>query len=388
MFQGSAQHRGYNGASGPSSAKVAWSYAADDGHRTAGSGPIIGADGTVYIVRADYPFMPPTKGTVIDALRPDGTRRWQWQDSGEGVADTTPAVDSDGNVYVTSGSTYGHLVAIDSHGKTKWKVGDATSLIFNGTPTVGDDAIIYVQDVYSSVYALRASDGSQIWRTPISSPAGNGRGGTTLSQDGKTLYVMGTGELYALAAGDGHVQWRAATTAPTSGYCTDPSTWSVGTASVGPDGTIFVGTGGLTGAGDCGGAVDAFKPDGNLKWESASSATVTTTPAVGSGGLVVVGDYAGRLVALNGSDGRIAWAFQVPPRSESVAFYASPVMGADGTVYAPNGIQTESYFPEPLFAVRDGHLLWEAQGASKASPALTPGGVLYVAGSGGLIAFG
>lgn len=110
--------------------------------------------------------------------------------------------------------------------------------------------------------------------------------------------------------------------------------------SVGPDGTIYVGS-------DKG--VSAINPDGTSKWNFCPGyCWVNSSPAIGADGTVYVG-FIGSLICAIQSDGTQKWAFKAGWD------YIGPItLGKDGTIYAGN---RDGY----LYAVNpDGTLKWKS----------------------------
>ena len=375
MFHGGAQHTGASPAIGPATAAASWTFAPNDGYSGSDSAPVVGSDGTIYLARTKSFCPPPPQpgqpscGSVVDAINPDGTLRWEWKDTAETIDRSTPAVAADGTVYVTSDGSPGDLIAIAPGGaSTLWKL---TGLNLVGSPTLSSDGTIYLQDGFSRMYAVRPTAGTVAWKFSGASGTFAVRGTPALSPDGTTVYFGGGGGgLYALNLA-GQLQWQSAITGPNGGYIENAPT-------VGPDGTIYVAAGGSSG--NTPSDIDAFTPAGALKWHVTASGTFETTPAVTAGGLIVAADDAGRILAVHAADGSPAWSFDAPGTYGTNGFVdSSPAVGADGTVYAQNG---------SIFAIKDGQIVWSAGGASEASPALDPSnGTLYVAGDGGLTAY-
>ena len=84
---------------------------------------------------------------------------------------TSPAIESDGTIYV--GSQDNNLYAINPDGSQKWafKTGNGV----HGSPTIGSDGTIYVGSWDQYLYAIKP-DGKRKWRfktngTVLSSPA-------------------------------------------------------------------------------------------------------------------------------------------------------------------------------------------------------------------------
>lgn len=96
------------------------------------------------------------------------------------------------------------------------------------------------------------------------------------------------------------------------------------------------------------------------------------SPALAADGTIVIGDMSGTLRALQAADAsgppRTLWK-----RDLGSVSYASPAIGADGTVYTT--------VDNDLIAIRDGTQLWRVQAAdvSEVSPAIAPDGTIVFA---------
>ncbi len=258
------------------------------------------------------------------------------------------------------------LYAIENGGTTLWE--DSASSTFQdalmeGPPTVGPDGTVYVEDDRSVVYALNPENGEVYWSV-AGSQGGFGDAGTpAVSPDGTTVYATSAGgDLYALSAGPsgGQLEWTDQIEGPQDGYLNTPA--------VGPDGTIYVATAAVNG--NPPGEIDAVDPDGTLKWAYASDGSFGTTPAVTAAGQVVAGNDLGTVVALQQSDGTMAWSY-------SAGFeLGSPASDADGDIYIQSSQQVVALSPE-------GSLLWAAKDSTRwgGDPALDDSGTLYVTGN-------
>jgi hypothetical protein len=256
---------------------------------------------------------------------------------------------------------------------------------------IAADGTIYGFDGPVGVVAI-APDGTTLWTTaiPMASDerAHETRGPATslaIGVDG-TLFAY-NGDLTALHP-DGTIAWTSAVT-----------TWPVTQIgismrlTVGPAGTIYVADAPPTGASH----VYAIDPGGAPVWTTSLPAgtSANSSPTIGLDGAIVLltvdasGDRA--LVALR-PDGSTAWttaAGTIDPRQDNpLSPDVPPVIGADGTVYAPCGGDSQdgdtfcSFTPEG------------AQRATFAIPpylsAITPapaGQVVYAMAYASLIAF-
>ena len=143
------------------------------------------------------------------AINPDGTLKWDFKTLG--ATDSSPAIGADGTVYVGSGppskfygkdqstlvgenpSTSGFVYAINPNGTRKWVV-DLFGRV-DSSPAVGSEGTIYVGSDNFHVYALNPADGSTKWVEPTrdmvkSSPAIASDGTIYIGSNDKSLYAF------------------------------------------------------------------------------------------------------------------------------------------------------------------------------------------------------
>ena len=150
---------------------------------------------------------------------------------------------------------------------------------------------------------------------------------------------------------------------------------AVSPPAIGTDGTIYVGSGNDIGHGE----FYAINPDGTLKWQFPGGFGYSS-PAIGADGTIYAyDDGSANFYALtDGGQGTVTekWAFNTITKISSgcgVESYASPAVGADGTIYVGGACQT-------LIALNsNGTLKWtfgtdEVLGA----PAIAKDGTIYV----------
>ncbi|MDB4808091.1 PQQ-binding-like beta-propeller repeat protein [Verrucomicrobia bacterium] len=93
------------------------------------SSPAIGSDGTIYVGSED---------NNLYAINPDGSKKWNFK-TGGGV-DSSPTIGSDGTIYV--GSEDNNLYAINPDGSKKWAF--KTGFTVDSSPAIGSNGTIYV----------------------------------------------------------------------------------------------------------------------------------------------------------------------------------------------------------------------------------------------------
>ncbi len=267
---------------------------------SAGSSPVIGADGTVYYCSAS--------GLV--ALHPtDGSQSWSYSIPGGGGG--LPAIGTDGTLYV-EGATY--LYAVSPLGQLKWKAlaGDAGNY---RSPVVGPDGTIYLGIFESSQVRAYAPDGTQKWLVTLAPSLGDS---PAIGVDG-TLYV-GADKLYALAL-DGSVLWSS--------------------DNAGPSGLPVISYGKTFYMNLIGRDLARINGGGQTAWNTLQNPPqygTVTGPAIDAAGTIYY-CVSNSLWAVN-PQGQVQWAVTVPqaPASPNLDLaITSPVIGPDGTIYAGLG---------------------------------------------------
>jgi len=266
----------------------------------------------------------------------------KWEFETDGAVSASVTVSFDKRVHIASED--GNVYTLDANGVLLWSY-DANSPLLS-SPSIGPDGTIYVGSESGRLYAVDMN-GSLLWTHPTGGPIYSS---SAVSADGNNIYVCSQdGILYAL----------------------------------GPDGNDLW----------------SFEMDGPAELPSATFAS----PAIGTDGTIYIsGFYDPNLYAIEPNDGSVKWscnfAFPVEPGNPNSEMknglpFASPVIGADGTIY-----QTLLYDPN-LHAIEPnyGTIIWSinladpysgwfepnyAENFGNASgwsePALGPDGTIYV----------
>ncbi len=282
-----------------------------------------------------------------------------------GITRTTPAIASDGTVYVTSESKKLHAIDPVTF-KERWFY--ATGGPISSSPAIGPDGVVYFGSSDKSVYAITpgTSKGTKKWIQPtggavVSSPA--------LSLDAKTVYIGSDDTyLYAFDAATGAVRWKsklpaAVQSSPAVGrfnhvyvasgarlYAMDATTgiiaWdkalgagTVYSPAVADSGVIYVGTSFTAGIG---GSLYALTPDGRILWQYDTLGGVESTPIVGRAGNLFFGCNDGSLYALSPA-GKQIWKYQSlgPVRSSpAIAKGGAIIYGSDDNKIYSVGVGT------------------------------------------------
>ncbi len=216
-----------------------------------------------------------------------------------------------------------------------------------GSATVGHDGRVHVACEDGKLYTLDAG-GTPLWAVDVNAPL---LSTPSIGPDG-TLFVGGKdGQLYAIDA-SGKVRWTYPTPQP---ICSSPAVASNGDVYVAStDGWLY--------------ALDA---EGGKRWVFKTEAlanlqgAIFASPSIGPDGTVyLAGLYDPTLYALNPTDGTVKWGcnFELYPdnpdnpssRKTGGWPFASPVVGADGTVYQTLLYDSHLY----AIAAADGTILW------------------------------
>lgn len=204
---------------------------------------------------------------------------------------SSPAV-SDGSVFFGSGD--GNVYSVNARtGKLKWKF--TTGGVVHSSPAVANDTV-YIGSWDSHLYALNAETGKEIFRFKTGEdPEIHNQVGLQSSPavaDGVVYIGCRDGHVYAVDAKTGQKRWA---------YDTKHS-WVNGTPAV-REGIVYAGTSDT----HLFHAIDART--GELKFTFETKSQIFSSAAV-AGELVYVGDFFGRLYALDRLSGKLAWEFQ------------------------------------------------------------------------------
>jgi len=194
----------------------------------------------------------------------------------------------------------------------------------------------------------------------------------TVGADGTVYVGSNDGGFYALNGADGSIKWR---------YALVPASLiDTGSAAIDAKGVIYFGGGN--------GNLHALIDNGTsptLKWTATLGGPITNAPAIAEDGTVYIRIERGttganaeaQLVAVSGVDGVVKWRHAFGQE----ASYASPSIGADGTIYVAGG-------DGALHAVTPAGLTkWKfaAEGQVYSSPAIDREGNVYFSSIGGTV---
>jgi outer membrane protein assembly factor BamB len=287
--------------------------------------PAIASDGTIYVHGNGLEGNLVAVEKIV-AVSPTGTLLWTTiLNGGFGIftsnTQSTPAVGTDGTVYIGSLNTF--VYAINPNGSIKWAAPSPSFSSISSSPRIAPDGTIYALDA-ASVLLASTSAGTLRWSVPIvENIAGGNDQSPTIAPDG-TIYVGSlSGQLVAITPA-GAIKWRLPLVTANS---------LRGNPVLAADGTIYMSGGGL----------NAVSPAGALLWHfpkpgepDVSSATyeLQATPALLPGGALVWSDGSNYYVI--GADGtqlqRIKLDSFLP-----IDLAATPVVSSTGVAYLPLG---------------------------------------------------
>jgi len=279
-----------------------------------------------------------------DTSMNNGTLKWKFKT--DGMVQSSPAIGSDGTIYVGSNDDY--LYALNPDGTLKWKF--KTDGWIRSSPAIGSDGTIYVGSNDDYLYALNP-DGTLKWKfktikeIDITSPL--------ISSDG-TLYVGSSdGYLYALNP-DGTLKWK---------FKTDG--WIRYSPAISQNGTIYV-------VSDGNFYIYAINPDGTLKWKLRMT-LINTHPVIGSGetiylsGNFVTEERKNHLYAIHSSE-----YFEIKFESYDIIGYLA--------IDSKNNIYIGTVLPSGIYAIdSEGTLKWkfDTYGAIGSNPVIASERTIY-----------
>lgn len=376
MLGHDARHTGRSAFCGPKTATLKWKF------RSTGRGDscntvALGADGAVYT----------TAGAQVIALEPGGRVRWscersiplgapvlakdgtlyvieqqrnlvafstsgqlQWSYEFPGRVYCAPQLGPDGNIYV--GCTDGILYVINPRGQLAWQY--AGGEFFTSGPLLGSDGLSYFLDPDGNLFALDRN-GKVSAKHELALDYAH-----DLSGDPGPGFALAVSNGIAELNRDGSLRWQYEFPRPKDGSYLSSSIFCE--LAVRKDGAVFFA--------NSDGIVFALSPWGKELWRYKVKGQVWAKPLILPDGSVMIFDESGLLSTLD-PGGRLRWDKQVGPNS---ATHATAVLGSDANIYVSGG--------GVLYALRsDGTEAWTyatvGGGGFVASPLLAADGTVY-----------
>jgi outer membrane protein assembly factor BamB len=329
------------------------------------------------VVAGDTAFSMDSDAEVSAFNLATGVRRWRTDTKSPDLEGTNVGggIAFDGGV-IYAGNGLGEVVALDAAtGAEKWRTAIGGSA--RSSPTVAEGRV-FVTTNEDELVVLAASDGHKLWsyRAPFSRTTMLGRGAPAYSR-GLVVAGFGSGELTALRADTGRPAWTDGL-GGSRGRASRADIVSIRGAPIISDGRVFaIGLGGLVAAIDL--------PTGRRLWERQVAGQ--ESPCV-AGDWVFVLSTEQELIAINATDGRIAWVTALPrwanPEKQRDALtWFGPLLVSDRLIVT--GTSEEALAISPY----TGELLGRQRlsgAASPVAPVVADGTVLVVTDDGRLLA--
>jgi len=307
-------------------------------------------------------------GRNEDAIR-EVSNNTRWAFETDGRVDASPAVGSDGTIYI--GDLDGNLTAVEANGSERWKFETSSSI--SCTPALSDDGTIYFVTNGGNFYSLN-EDGEKNWvRDDILKPERTGASvfsSPVVREDGTVL--VASEKLFSVYP-NGTVQWSF--THRFEGE-DDPSPGIIQSSpAIDDEGNIYFGYSIALPGADFG-LMIALDSEGEKLWEfmirddegdPKTGSQVFSSPAIEDGRLYFGSDN-NRLYALEKENGTEAWN-----RTTTGNIFSSPAIGPEGTIYVGSGDKMlHAFKPNGTSAWR-----FRADGEIHSSPAVGPEGMIY-----------
>ncbi|HVS52536.1 MAG TPA: PQQ-binding-like beta-propeller repeat protein [Opitutaceae bacterium] len=261
--------------------------------------PAVASDGTVYVGSTD---------NSLYAFAADGTQKWSYATGG--IIDTcSPTIADDGTVYV--GSNDGRFYALQPGGALKWSHDFGSAAPISNSPALAADGTIYLKPGDGVLYALNPADGSIKWSRNVFGPSSYAS--PSVAADGTIYQGSENGQLYAINPADGSVKWT---------YAAGDDIYSV--PAIDAAGNIYVTV--LNS-----GKLHCVSPNGVARWVfSGATLSSSSSPALSADGATVYfAAYDKKLYAVNTATGAARWTYALGDEARA----SSPAVDANGVVY-------------------------------------------------------
>ncbi len=258
-----------------------------------------------------------------DTSHTDGTIKWIFKPSDYNLLfESSATIGPDGTIYV--GSHENKFYAINPDGTEKWMFDSGEPVLIVGgmsdgykkgiqsSAAIADDGTVYIRSFSNFLFAINP-DGTEKWRFPVRVSADTWSS-PTIGPDG-TIYVGSEGgegrkgNIHAINS-DGTEKWT---------FKTDSDVFP--TVAIADDGTIYSGSGGD-------GHFHALNPSGSQKWNFRTGRHTESSVAIGSDGTLYFGNWDNKVYALD-PNGKKKWEYL----TGGDGIVASPAIAEDGTIY-------------------------------------------------------
>jgi outer membrane protein assembly factor BamB len=325
------------------------------------TGLVVSSDGIIYAGHINH---------YLYAINwSSGSIKWQYLTQHEIVG--SPALDSNGNIYVGSKDFY--IYCLKPDGSLKWKFQLDSAV--KGSPVVSSQNVIYVTTA-SRVYAF-SSEGVSLWHetydgglTYVPGKSFGSYSSPAIDTNG-TIYIntMNSNNVLSLCAFniDGSMKWSLPL--PEIEFSTP---------TIGDNGIIYVAGGHIANQGQYG--LYAVNPDGTLLWSyTLIGMTYLSNPAIGPDGTIYIGSDDWHLYAIN-PNGTLKWKYLTLDSLNGCSF---AIDSSGAVVFSNGGGGAIIYAIKP-----DGTLKWQIKPGLYLNrhPVLTSHGRIYMGYNTGILA--
>lgn len=308
------------------------------------SSPALDTHGNIYITTL--------KGRLF-AINPDSSIRWSYPFGFESAS--TPAIGDDGTIYL--GCRDRHVYAVDDTGKLRWSF--KTGNWVDASPAIGADGTVHVGSWDKMFYALDRA-GKLRWKFATGGPITSS---AAIDETGVIYFGSHDRKFYALHP-DGTKKWEFATGGAI-----------LSSPAIGADGALYFTS--------TDGHLHALNSDGSLRWKLHTGGINASSPVLGVNESIYVGINTNHCAV--SAEGKLLWSMHLSPRGYPLFDWivTTPVALLDGTCITAG--------TDLVLSIYDEQGPWwhtSVKSGIHASPAITPDGKVYVASSWtGLFAF-
>jgi len=276
------------------------------------------------------------------------TGQIEWQRSLPTPLSATPALGSDGSLYL--GGVNGTFYAFNPDGSTRWSFTPEEPNSFRlGGVALDKNGILYTGGTAEAVYALNSQTGQEVWRFQARAPIDSA---PIVSED--RVYVLALDQtLYALDRASGEYLWEFQTGQPISDI----------TPALTPKGDIIFGSSDNW--------LYSVNRQGIENWSYVMQGGLSASPVVDQNGTVYAPSSDGKLYAVDTS-GRLLWSYD-----SGAQIQAAPVLGDDTLLYL--GTSQGKVIALSVWSDKHVEIEWEksVNGAVRGRLLMDNNGVLY-----------
>ena len=292
-------------------------------HASLYTSPAISTDGTIYVGSNDG---------YLHAINSGGTKKWSYN-AGYPLQ-SSPMIDSSGAIYFGAGTKMFSIGDGDTSYYAKWLAPFDTSGNINSSPALGQNGTLYFGSDDGKVYGINRKTGEYVWAydANITSPAGINPIYTSPSVDSSNNVIIGNGsymngELYYLdgSNNDGSKIWS-------NTYDINIGPFYNTVAINDANNTFYLSTIAYVYA------IDRTSVSGAEKWKFRKANCYYTSPVIDANGKILFCSLNARtsygylhMITDNGNTYTEDWMIELSTSDKGRL--SPPVIGSDGTIY-------------------------------------------------------